>query len=214
MGNDFANTILIARHRPGKFASPSGNVHRTVHVVGKDDPGVDMERCTGAHLPNRVAQCVDARHQQIRPTVKKVHGKEERSTRSPIAAIVRHVGSKLDLRYRRNALRFSALRCGCTIRHGQSAFIPEIRSKIDAANWPIPSRHLAFLRWTSPNVENAARPRTPALLRIAAAYSASGKRMMKPSRFGMHTLDNVSVVADELIQREDIGGQRIGLVVG
>jgi hypothetical protein len=33
------------------------------------------------------------------------------STRNPIAAIVRHVGSVLDLRYRRNALRFSAQRC-------------------------------------------------------------------------------------------------------
>jgi hypothetical protein len=164
----------------------------TVHVVGKDVPGVNIERCTGTHLPDRVAQRVDARHQQVRPTVKQVHCKEERSTRNPIAAIVRHVGSMPDLRYRRNALRFSALRCCCTIRHGQSALIPEIRSKIDAANWPIPSRHLAFLRWTSPNVENTARPRTPALLRIAAAYSASGKRMMNPSRFGMRTLDNVS----------------------
>ena len=178
MGNDFANAVLIARQRPGKLA--------------KDDPGVDMKRCTGAHLPNRVAQRVDLRHQQVRPTVKQVHCKEEISTRNPIAAIVRHVGSKLDLRHRRNALRFSALRCCCTIRHGQSALIPEIRSKIDAANWPIPSRHLVFLRWTSPNVENTARPRTPALLRIAAAYSASGKRMMNPSRFGMRTLDNVS----------------------
>jgi hypothetical protein len=32
------------------------------------------------------------------------------STRNPIAAIVRHVGSMPDLGYRRNALRFSALR--------------------------------------------------------------------------------------------------------
>jgi hypothetical protein len=82
----------------------------TVHVIGKDDPGIDMKRCTGTHLANRVAHRVDARHQQVRPTVKQVHCKEERSTRNPIAAIVHHVGSKLDLRYRRNALRFSALR--------------------------------------------------------------------------------------------------------
>jgi hypothetical protein len=71
MGNDFANAVLIARQRPGKLA--------------KDDPGVDMERWTGAHLPNRVAQRVDARHQQVRPTVKQVHRKKERSTRNPIA---------------------------------------------------------------------------------------------------------------------------------
>ena len=48
-----------------------------------------MERCTGAHLPNRVAQCIDTGHQQVRPTVKQVHCKEERSTRNPIAAVVR-----------------------------------------------------------------------------------------------------------------------------
>jgi hypothetical protein len=42
MGNDFANAVLIARHRPGKSASPSGKVHRQVHVVRKDDPGGDM----------------------------------------------------------------------------------------------------------------------------------------------------------------------------
>jgi hypothetical protein len=28
MGNDFANAVLIARHRPGKSASPCDNVHR------------------------------------------------------------------------------------------------------------------------------------------------------------------------------------------
>src|SRR6202035_3927148 len=99
---------------------------------------------------------------------------------------------KLDLRYRRNALRFSALRLLGLALFGQSTLIPEIRSKIDPANWPIPSRHLVFLRWTSPNVENAARPRGPAFLQIGALYSASGKRMMNPSRFGMRTLDNVS----------------------
>ena len=32
----------------------------------------------------------------------------------------------------------------------------------------------------------------PAFLQLAAAYSASGKRMMKPSRFGIFTLGNVS----------------------
>src|ERR1700736_3491938 len=58
-GNDFANAVLIARHRPGKLASPSGKRPQTVHVVGKDDPGVDMEWRAGAHLPNRVAQSVD-----------------------------------------------------------------------------------------------------------------------------------------------------------
>ena len=64
-----------------------------------------MKRCTGAHLPNRAAQRVDSRHQQVRPTVKQVHCKEERSTRNSIAPIVRHVGSMPDVGHRRNALR-------------------------------------------------------------------------------------------------------------
>jgi hypothetical protein len=58
MGADLANAVLIARQRPGKSASPSGNVHSACDW--KDDPGIDMERCTGAHLPDRVAQRVDA----------------------------------------------------------------------------------------------------------------------------------------------------------
>src|SRR5580704_4949705 len=45
---------------------------------------------------------------------------------------------------------------------------------------------------SSRKVENTARPRAPAFLQIAAAYSASGKRMMKPSRFGIFTLGKVS----------------------
>ena len=75
-------------------------------MVGKDDPGVDIERCTGARSTNRVAQRADARHQQVRPTVKQVHCKEERSTRNSIAAIIWHEGSMPELRFRRNALRF------------------------------------------------------------------------------------------------------------
>jgi hypothetical protein len=45
---------------------------------------------------------------------------------------------------------------------------------------------------SSRKVENTARPRALAFLQIAAAYSASGKRMMKPSRFGIFTLGKVS----------------------
>ena len=65
-----------------------------------------MERCAGGSVAPRI----DARHQQVRPTVELVHCKEERSTRNPIAAIVRHLGSMPELRFWRNALRFSALR--------------------------------------------------------------------------------------------------------
>jgi len=81
MGNDFANAVLIARQRPGKLA--------------KDDPGVDMERWTGAHLPNRVAQRVDARHSKF----------DRRSSRFTVKKNV-PPGTRLpDLGERRNALR-------------------------------------------------------------------------------------------------------------
>ena len=75
-----------------------------MQMIGKDDPGVDMEWRTGAHLPNRVAQSVDSRHQQVRPPVKQVHCKEEGSCWNPIAAVVRHERSMPGLGERRNAL--------------------------------------------------------------------------------------------------------------
>jgi hypothetical protein len=103
MRSDFANAVLITRHRPGKFASPLWHRPHTAHVIGKDNPGVDRERWAGAHFPNGVARRIDARHQQVRPTVKQVHCKEERSTRNPIAAIIRHQGSVPELGERRNA---------------------------------------------------------------------------------------------------------------
>ena len=189
MGSDFANAVLIARHRSGKSASPCGSVHRQCMWSGRTTQasiwkGARPRTCRTASrsASMRATSKFDRRSSKF--TVKK----EERSTRNPIAAIVRHVGSTPDLRYRQNALRCSALR----LLFGKSALIPEIRSKIDPTNWPIRSRHLVFLRWTSPNVENAARPQGPAFLQIAAAYSASGKRMMNPSRFGIFTLGKVS----------------------
>jgi hypothetical protein len=58
IGSDFANPVLIARHRPKKSESSCGNVHRqTVHVVGEDDLGVDV--CAGAHSANRIARRTD-----------------------------------------------------------------------------------------------------------------------------------------------------------
>ena len=81
-----------------------------MHMIGKDDPGVDMEGCAGAHPANRVAQEVDLRDQQVRTAVEQVHRREEGSARNPIAAIIWHAGSMPELFRRRNALRFSALR--------------------------------------------------------------------------------------------------------
>src|SRR6266446_4390806 len=63
-----------------------------------------MEWRTGARLPNRVAQSIDSRHQQVRPSVEQVHCEEERSSWNPVAAIVRHERSMPGLSERRNAL--------------------------------------------------------------------------------------------------------------
>jgi hypothetical protein len=60
MGSDFANAVLIARHRPGKIGIALRQSPQTVHVIGKDDPGIDMKRCMGAHLANRIAQRADS----------------------------------------------------------------------------------------------------------------------------------------------------------
>ena len=55
-----------------------------------DDPGVDVEGSVASHLQNSVPQQVNLRHQQVWATVEQVDREEERSTRNPIAAIVRH----------------------------------------------------------------------------------------------------------------------------
>ena len=93
VGNDFENGVLIARQRPTKSPSPSGRGPQAVHVVRKDDPGVDVEGSAHAHLPNRVPQRVDLRGQQVRTTVEQINREEERSTRNPIATIIRHDGN-------------------------------------------------------------------------------------------------------------------------
>jgi hypothetical protein len=59
-------------------------------MVGKDDPGVDVEGRVAPRLPNSFPQCLNLRHQQVRATVEQVDREEEHFTRNPIAAIVRH----------------------------------------------------------------------------------------------------------------------------
>ena len=81
-----------------------------MHVVGKHDPGVDVERRAGADLPNCLPQRVDLGNQQIRPAVEQVRSEEECPTSNPIATIIRHDGSMPGFGERRKALRFSALR--------------------------------------------------------------------------------------------------------
>ena len=79
-------------------------------MVGKYDPGVDVERPTGARPPNRFPQRVDLCDQQVRPAIEQVRGEEERPTWDLIATIIRHGGSMSGFGERRKALRFSALR--------------------------------------------------------------------------------------------------------
>jgi hypothetical protein len=104
---------LAGRQTPDKCgfdcAPPTGavgialpQIPQAMHMIGKDNPGVDAEGRTGAHPANRIAQ--------IRRAVAQVHCKEEGSARNPIAAIIRHTGSMPELSERRKALRFSALR--------------------------------------------------------------------------------------------------------
>ena len=123
IGSDFANPVLIARHRPEnrhRLAATSPRSHTPVHVVGEDDQGVDVKRCAGADSANRIAQRVDIRHQQVRAPIKQVYGKEEGPAWNPIAAIIRHLKSMQGRRERRKALRRSALRLlieTCAIPH-------------------------------------------------------------------------------------------------
>lgn len=79
-------------------------------MVGKHDPGVDVEGRAGAHPSNRFPQRVDLFNQQIRPAVEQVRREEERPARNPIATIIRHDRSMPNDGERRKALRSSALR--------------------------------------------------------------------------------------------------------
>jgi hypothetical protein len=83
---------------------------QAVHMIGKHDPGVDVEWRAGADLPNHIPQRVDLCDQQVRPAVEQVRREEERSARNPIATIIWHGGIMPGVGERRKALRFSALR--------------------------------------------------------------------------------------------------------
>ena len=106
----FRESVLIARDRPGKSASPCGNVHGTVHVVGQDDPGVDVKRCARAlGEPHRAARrCSPPTGSSADPAGFAV--KKKGPAWNPIAAIIRHLRSMHGRGERRNALRCSAIR--------------------------------------------------------------------------------------------------------
>jgi hypothetical protein len=60
---------------------------QAMHVVRKDDPGIDMKRRAGSDPPNRDAQRVDVPDQQVRAAVQQVYREEKGATRSPIGTI-------------------------------------------------------------------------------------------------------------------------------
>jgi len=92
MGKDFRERDLDRVPTAGKVGVALGQGPQVVHVVGEDGPRADVGRSAAADPPNRIAQCVDPRHQQIRATVERVHREEECSARNSIAAIIRHEG--------------------------------------------------------------------------------------------------------------------------
>jgi hypothetical protein len=75
-----------------------------VHVVGQDDPAIDMERGSPAHLAHGVAQRVDAGDEQVGTPVEQVYREEVSGPRDPVASIVRHSNSMPKIRPARNAL--------------------------------------------------------------------------------------------------------------
>src|ERR1700738_4009291 len=85
-------------------------------MVGKDDPGVDAEGRVAPHPPNSVPQCLNLRHQQARVTVEQVDSDEERSTRNPIAAIVRHAR---EYAVENGGMRFASPPYACSARGGE-----------------------------------------------------------------------------------------------
>ena len=99
-GNDFTNAVLIARHRPGKLASSSGNVHRQCMWSG---------RTTQASIWNgaRARACRTAsRRASIRAT-SKFDRRSSRFTvkkKVPPGTRLRHDRSMSGLAERRNAL--------------------------------------------------------------------------------------------------------------
>jgi hypothetical protein len=116
IGSDFANPVLIARHRPGKSASPCGN------SLPRRRPGSTDSACGRGGRPRRRCENVRGRvpgepnraeRRYSLPTDSSADQtslrKKEGSAWNPIAAIIRHLESMHRRAERRNALRCSAL---------------------------------------------------------------------------------------------------------
>jgi hypothetical protein len=83
---------------------------QAMHVVRQSDPGSDPKGRPEARPPDRLAQHIDMRHQQVGAAIEQVQSKKEGPAWNSIAAILRHETSMPCVWERRNALRCSALR--------------------------------------------------------------------------------------------------------
>lgn len=92
-----------------KIGVALGQCPETMPVLGQHHPGVDAKGGPGARLADRVPQGVDVADQQIGTPIAQSHGKEEGSSRDPVAAIIRHGASMRPGEEGRNTLRSSAL---------------------------------------------------------------------------------------------------------
>jgi hypothetical protein len=80
-----------------------------VHVVGKHNPGIDVEGPSGAFLANGLAQDIDMRDEQCAVTIVQIDGEKVGPARDAIAAVVWHRAIVPNELMWRKALRFSAL---------------------------------------------------------------------------------------------------------
>lgn len=76
---------------PEKIAVARRQGPDRVHVLGQDDPDVDVERTRGASPPHGTTQRVDRVDQQGIPVFEQVGREEVGSAGNPVAAVVGHV---------------------------------------------------------------------------------------------------------------------------
>ena len=86
----FRNRLLDRAPSTREIGVSFGQGPKTVHVVGQDDPGVDVERGTRPHLPHCFAQRVDVAHQIVRPAIEQIYREEVGSAGDSVSAIVGH----------------------------------------------------------------------------------------------------------------------------
>jgi hypothetical protein len=61
-----------------------------MHVLGQNDPGVDVETGLCTNPADRVAESIDFAHKQVAPPVKQIDGEEICATGNAVAPVIRH----------------------------------------------------------------------------------------------------------------------------